>query len=230
LKKLKKIAAKIAIIPARSGSRRIKDKNIKIFNKKPIIYWSIKAAKESKIFDRIIVSTDSKKIAKISNRYGAETPFIRKKKLAQDITSTVDVVRDAIKNSNIYNAKVCCIYPCAPLISPKDLIKAYKKLSKKVDFVFSSSTFSSDIFNSFYFSNKNKKVLINNKKLFYKGRKNKKIYHDAGQFYWGHKKSWVKKKEIFDSKVDIIEIPRWRSQDINHSDDWETALKLSKII
>ena len=111
MKTLKKMAANIAIIPARSGSRKIKDKNIKIFNKKPIIYWSIKAAKESKIFDRIIVSTDSKKIAKISNRYGAETPFIRKKKLAQDIISTVDVVRDAIKNSNIYNAKVCCIYP-----------------------------------------------------------------------------------------------------------------------
>ena len=82
MKTLKKIAANIAIIPARSGSRRIKDKNIKIFNKKPIIYWSIKAAKESKIFDRIIVSTDSKKIAKISNRYGAETPFIRKKKIS----------------------------------------------------------------------------------------------------------------------------------------------------
>ena len=164
MKTLKKIAGNIAIIPARSGSRRIKNKNIKIFNKKPVIYWSIKAAKESKIFDRIIVSTDSKKIAKISNRYGAETPFIRKKKLAQDIISTVDVVRDAIKNANIYNAKVCCIYPCAPLISSKDLIKAYKKLSKKVDFVFSISTFSSDIFNSFYFSNKNKKILINNKK------------------------------------------------------------------
>ena len=68
------------------------------------------------------------------------------------------MVRDAIKNANIYNAKVCCIYPCAPLISSKDLIKAYKKLSKKVDFVFSISTFSSDIFNSFYFSNKNKKI------------------------------------------------------------------------
>ena len=230
MKNLKKLSTNIAIIPARSGSRRIKDKNIKIFNKKPIIYWSIKAAKESKIFDRIIVSTDSKKIAKISNKYGVETPFIRKKKLAQDTTSTVDVVRDAIKNSNIYHAKVCCIYPCAPLISSKDLIKAYKKLRKNIDFVFSSSTFSSNIFNSFYFSNKNKKVLINNKKLFYKGRENKKIYHDAGQFYWGHKKSWIKKKDIFDSKVDIIEIPRWRSQDINHSDDWETALKLSKLI
>ena len=76
----------VAIIPARSGSSRIKNKNIKIFNGKPMIAWSIIAAKKSKIFDYILVSTDSKKIASISKKYGAEVPFLRSKNLSDNLT------------------------------------------------------------------------------------------------------------------------------------------------
>ena len=69
----------IAIIAARSGSKRIKNKNIKLFNGKPIIYYSIKAALKSRCFERVVVSTDSKRIAKIAIKFGAEVPFIRTK-------------------------------------------------------------------------------------------------------------------------------------------------------
>ena len=86
----------IAIIPARKNSKRIKNKNIKKFFKKPIISYSIKAAKKSKIFDRIIVSTDSKKIARISKMYGAEIPFVRPKELSDDFTGSNDVIKHAI--------------------------------------------------------------------------------------------------------------------------------------
>ena len=220
---------KIAIIPARSGSKRLKDKNLKIFKKKPAIFWSINAAKKTKLFDKIIVTTDSKKIAKISKKCGAETPFLRKKKLSENSISTIEVIKDAIKNLNIKEAKVCCIYPCAPLISSKDLVLSFKKLKKNIDFVFSVSTYSSDIYRSFSFFKKKNSIKIDNKKRFYLKRNKKKIYHDAGQFYWGHHKSWIKKKDIFKSKVNIFEVPRWRSQDINDKIDWETALKLSKI-
>ena len=87
----------IAIIPARSGSKRIKNKNIKLFFGYPIIYYSIKAALKSKCFEKIFVSTDSIKIANISKKYGAEVPFIRSKKLSGDNVTTVSVIKDSIK-------------------------------------------------------------------------------------------------------------------------------------
>ena len=73
----------IALIPSRSGSQRILDKNIKKLNKKPLLYYSIKSALDSKIFSKVVVSTDSKKYAKIANLYGAETPFLRPKKFSK---------------------------------------------------------------------------------------------------------------------------------------------------
>lgn len=87
----------IAIIPARSGSKRIKNKNIRSFKKKPLIYYSIKAAQKSKLFKDIFVSTDCKKIAKIAQKYGAKVPFLRPKKLSDDFTSTQSVIRHFLK-------------------------------------------------------------------------------------------------------------------------------------
>ena len=87
----------IAIIPARGGSKRIKGKNIKFFLGKPIISYAIKCAKESKIFDKIIVSSDNKEIIKVANKFGAETPFVRPKNISKDTTSTIKVIKHAIK-------------------------------------------------------------------------------------------------------------------------------------
>ena len=88
---------KIAIIPARGGSKRIKNKNIKEFHGKPIIAWSIETALKSKCFDKIIVSTDSEKIKKIAEKYGAEIPFLRPKNLSDDYTPTAPVISHSIK-------------------------------------------------------------------------------------------------------------------------------------
>ena len=88
----------IAIIPARIGSKRIKKKNIKKFNKFPIIYYSIKAALNSKLFDDVIVSTDSKEIAKVAISLGANVPFLRTKNLSSDNVPIIDVISDTIDN------------------------------------------------------------------------------------------------------------------------------------
>ena len=87
----------ICIIPARSGSKRLKNKNIKKFNGKPIISYAIKLAKSSGLFSRVVVSTDSKKISNIAKSYGAEVPFLRSKKLSDDFTTTAEVLIDCIK-------------------------------------------------------------------------------------------------------------------------------------
>ena len=116
---------KIAIIPARIGSKRIFEKNIKRFNNYPMIYYSIKAAIESKIFDEVIVSTDSEKISKISKKYGAKIPFLRTKKLSGDNVPLIDVISYTLKKyQKIKKTKInyaCCILPTAPFIKIDDL-------------------------------------------------------------------------------------------------------------
>ena len=169
----------IAIIPARSGSQRIKKKNIKLFNGKPAIYWSILEAKKTKIFNKIIVSTDDKKIANLAIRYGALVPFIRSKKMSENNVSTVDVIKDTLLKLNIpMEDLVCCIYPVAPLMSYKDIIKSYKilKKNKKLDFIFPAATYSSSINRAFYYANNNQnKVKPVNKSFFYRKEIKKKI-------------------------------------------------------
>jgi|TARA_B100001964_G_C13819209_1_gene416549 N-acylneuraminate cytidylyltransferase len=125
---------KIAIIPARSRSKRIKNKNIKNFHGKPIISYAIKCVKDSKLFDKILVSSDSKKIIKIAKKYGAEAPFVRPSYISRDSSLTIDVIKHAIKwlikNGNKINF-VCCVYPTSPLMVPQDLRNSFKIIKKK---------------------------------------------------------------------------------------------------
>ena len=130
----------IAIIPARGGSKRIPRKNIKPFLGKPMIAWPIEIAKNSDIFDHIIVSSDDSEIIQIANESGAETPFIRPKDLADDLTPTVPVIAQAIEEClklGITPENVCCIYPGVPFLEKDDLIKAKNLLERNnVDFVY----------------------------------------------------------------------------------------------
>ena len=132
----------LCIIPARSGSKRIKNKNVKKFFNKPIIGYSISAAKKSKCFDKIIISTESKKIAKIGRKLGAEVPFLRDKTFATDKAS----LRSAIKNTlekfikNFGKPKyVCWITATCPLIKISDIRQGMKNIKKKnIKFPFQS--------------------------------------------------------------------------------------------
>ena len=223
----------IAIIPARGGSRRIPRKNIKKFNGKPIIYWSIKCALQTKLFDQVIVSTDDKEIAKISQKFGAKVPFMRSSSLSKNSVGIIEVVSEVTKwiLKNETNVKyICCIFPTSPLMKAKDVRLGYKKIVKnKFSYVFSATSYPSSIYRSFLLdkNNKNLKVYFKNK-FKKKINENLEFFYDAGQFYWGKKEAWIKKKNIFSSKSAILEIPRWRTQDINNKKDWITAQKLFK--
>ena len=130
----------IAIIPARIGSKRIKQKNIKIFKGKPLIYYSINAAKKSKVFDKILVSTDSEKIGEIARKYGADVPFLRPKNLSDDYTGTKEVINHSINwciKNKIDPKYICCIYPTAPFLNYKNLIKSFRIIKKKILILFS---------------------------------------------------------------------------------------------
>ena len=135
----------VAIVPARANSKRIPGKNIKKFNGKPIIVNTIEKLKKSKIFDRIIVSTDSKKIARIAVKCGAEIPFKRSKVLSNDTTHATAVISDCVKFLIKENYKfdyVCCVYAPNPFLQIADLKKGFYKIkSKKYNYVFSATLY-----------------------------------------------------------------------------------------
>ena len=114
---------RVAIIPARGGSKRIPRKNIREFCGKPMIAWSIEAAKASGCFDRIVVTTDDPKIAEVAKAWGAEVPFMRPVELSDDYAGTLPVIRHAVDwlNQNVEPVDyACCIYATAPFISPEE--------------------------------------------------------------------------------------------------------------
>ena len=218
----------IAIIPARKGSKRILNKNIKKFNGKPIISYSIQTALKSNLFDEIIVSTDSSKIAKISKYYGATVPFKRPKILSNNSTTTHSVIKHAIKKM-ILNKKhpkyICCLYPTSPLITEDDLKESFKLLKKyKPEFVFAASKCDANTTRSFTIK-KNKKIerFIFKKNNMVNSQKLLELYCDAGQFYWGTISSWLNNDYCIVKNSLVFDLPKWKSIDINEIEDFKFA-------
>src|SRR5690554_5409949 len=115
---------RLAVIPARGGSKRIPRKNIKPFCGKPMIAWSIEAALQSDCFDQVIVSTDDAEIADVARQHGAAVPFMRPAELSDDYTGTIPVIRHAIEWMEKHQGapkEVCCLYATAPFVLPEDL-------------------------------------------------------------------------------------------------------------
>ena len=216
----------IAIIPARGGSKRIPRKNIKEFCGQPMISYAITAAKESGLFERIIVSTDDEEIACIANKWGAETPFYRPVELANDYTATTPVIAHAIEACQSLGWKfdnVCCIYPCVPFIKIADLVGALALMhNSKLDYCFPVTEYPSSIQRALKLSNDCKM------KPFYPEYEIKRTqdlepaYYDAGQFYWGKADAWLSNPNIHNSGLGYT-IPNWRVVDIDTVDDWLRA-------
>jgi pseudaminic acid cytidylyltransferase len=223
----------VAIIPARKNSKRIKNKNIKKFFNKPIISYSIEAAKKSKIFDKVIVSTDCKKIAKISKMCGAETPFVRPRELSDDFTGTNDVIKHAINFLRKNNQKityVCCIYPAAPLITPELLKKGFKLLKQnKTNFSFVATKFEAP-FERRLIVSKNLETRLSDKKcLRIRSQDLKVYYYDAGQFYWAKPDSFINYDDIFETSTSALVVSPHKVSDINDINDWKMAEAKFKI-
>ena len=216
-----------AIIPARGGSKRIPKKNIRIFRNKPMIAWSIEAAKSSNCFDEIFVSTDSEEIAKVSENYGAKVPFLRSPKLSDDFTPTRDVVLDFIKwtqKKEMQFDNLCCIYATAPFAEPEDIRKSLKflKSSENDSYVFVATTFHSSIFRAFTINEYGLTEMISPENYEKRSQDFKEVFHDAGQFYWGNINTWKRSAKILQNSVPYL-IPRWRTHDIDTEEDWKLA-------
>jgi pseudaminic acid cytidylyltransferase len=225
---------KIAIIPARSGSKRIPRKNIKIFCGLPVIAYSIKVAQESGLFDRIIVSTDDDEIAEVSRSYGAETPFMRPKSLADDYTVTRDVINHAIEWLVGQGQKidyVCCLYATAPLLQSRYLVEGFEKLSSSnKSIAFSVTSFPFPIQRALRITPNNEVEAIWPENIKARSQDLEETYHDAGQFYWGHTKSFLKNVATFSSASVPIILPRHLVQDIDTLEDWERAELMYQLL
>ncbi|MCC4832692.1 pseudaminic acid cytidylyltransferase [Shewanella sp. 10N.7] len=234
---------KVAIIPARGGSKRIPLKNIRLFHGKPMIVWSIEAALASGCFDKVIVSTDDKQIADIAIEAGAEVPFIRPDSISDDLSGTSSVVCHAINwlNKAIVNtdinkfsrydklnmsavSHVCCIYATAPFISAKDINKGLEALiSTKSDYAIAVTKFNFPIQRAVLVNSVNRLEMYQPKYFSTRSQDLPEAYHDVGQFCWGTPEAWLKNKVVFLAPTVPVMIPSHRAQDIDTEDDWLRA-------
>lgn len=220
----------IAIIPARGGSKRIPRKNIKMFHGLPVIAYAIKAAKESEMFEEVFVSTDDEEIAEVARMYGAEVPWMRSKQLADDFTTTVNVMQDAVKklDSDLDNlGSICCIYPTTPLLKPNFLSHGHQILiDGDWDYVVSASRVTTTL-ERLLLLGENKEILMGSPEhQTTRTQDFPPTYRDAGQFYWGKKIAWENALPMFTSKSTILELPREFDVDIDTLEDWHYAERL----
>ena len=217
----------MCVIPARGGSKRILRKNIKEFNGKPIIAYSIEAALKSNCFDQVIVSTDDNEIAEVAKKYGAQVPFLRPDELSDDYTGTIPVIKHAIEwmednKSSVEN--VCCLYATAPFIQSQTISQAYQQLRNlKADYCFSVTSFVFPIQRAIKIVEKNKVSMFYPEHFNTRSQDLEEAYHDAGQFYWGKAQAFKDESPIFTEVATPYILPRYLVQDIDTPEDWIRA-------
>ena len=223
----------LAMITARGGSKRIPRKNIKEFNGKPIIAYSIEAALNSGAFDEVMVSTDDEEIADIARKYGASVPFLRSEKTANDFATTVDVIDEVIseyhnrgKDFDVF----ACIYPTAPFITSDKLKEAVEKLS---------ASDADSLIPVVRFSYPPQRAMeIHDGRLVFRQPENlskrsqdlEPHYHDAGQFYVVRTESFLKNKGIMVGQILPMELSELEVQDIDNEVDWKLAEMKYKLL
>jgi len=224
---------KIAVIPARGGSKRIPRKNIKDFCGKPMIAWPIEAAKASGHFDHIIVSTDDAEVADIAKLWGAEAPFIRPPDLSDDDSTTDSVLLHAMQESQrIYGVvgQGCCLYPTSPFLKLDDLNRGLQMLLlHQATSAFPVVKYDFPIEQAFLLDGMRPRAKWPDK-LMARSQDFPDHYHDAGIFYWFDVKKFLSANKLFcDDSVAFV-IPSELCQDINTPEDWERAELKFRII
>ena len=217
----------LAIIPARGGSKRIPDKNIREFAGKPLIAYSISAAKSSGLFEKVIVSTDSEQVAEIARMYGAEVPFLRPPELSDDIVGTRPVTTHAINYCVEHMFKpdyTCCIYATAPFLQTQYLKEGLEKLQANPDrsFSFSVTSFPFPVQRAISIGEAGIRPMFP-ESINRRSQDLEEAFHDAGQFYWGRTEDYVTNKSIFSEHSLPVILPRHLVQDIDTPEDWHRA-------
>ena len=225
---------RLAVIPARGGSKRIPRKNIKIFGGLPMMAWSIRAALQSRCFDRIIVSTDDAEIAQVAQAHGVEVPFVRPSELSDDHTGTIPVIAHATQWQNEHGTpatQVCCIYATAPFVRAQDLQRGLALLeSSGAEYAFSVTSYPFPIQRAVRITLGQRIEMFQPDQFNTRSQDLEEAWHDAGQFYWGKAAAWMEKKPLFTSQSTPVCLPRHRVQDIDTQEDWIQAEWMFKAL
>tara|TARA_A100001015_G_scaffold287058_1_gene356427 strand:- start:1363 stop:2058 length:696 start_codon:yes stop_codon:yes gene_type:complete len=225
---------RIAVIPARGGSKRIPRKNIRDFCGKPIIAYTIEALQQSGVVDRIWVSTDDEEIAEVAKSFGAEIPFLRANELSDDLTPTIPVIAHAVKvmlEQRLEPEAVCCAYATAPLMRASVVADSADILVKgNWKYVFAAARFGFPIWRSFAVDEDSRVSMFFPEKFAVRSQDLPAAWQDAGQFYWGTPDAWTDQLPFFAKHSSIFELPSWQISDIDSEDDWRRAEILSKLI
>jgi N-acylneuraminate cytidylyltransferase len=218
---------RLAVIPARGGSKRIPRKNIRPFGGRPMIAWSIDAALQSGCFDRVVVSTDDSEIADVARTAGAEVPFMRPAALSDDHTGTIPVVAHAVQwqaDHGARPAEVCCLYATAPFVQPADLRRGLDLLTASgAQYAFSVTSYAFPIQRAIRLDTDGRVAMFDPAQFNTRSQDLEEAFHDAGQFYWGRADAWLQGLRIFSPDAVAVHLPRHRVQDIDTPEDWTRA-------
>ena len=216
--------ARLAIIPARGGSKRIPRKNIKNFHGKPIIAYSIEAALKSGLFDEVMVSTDDVEIKNISLELGAKVPFLRSENTSNDTATTLEVIREVLesyKKEDRTFDEVCCIYPTAPLMKSSHLTAGLDLLENEIASVFPVVPFSFPILRSLKLDEDNFVSMNWPEYSHTRSQDLPAAYHDAGQWYWLRPE--LISNSLYSDNSKVIILSEMEVQDIDNESDWKMA-------
>lgn len=219
----------LCVIPARGGSKRIPRKNIREFCGKPMISYSIAAAIDCGLFNKIIVSTDDEEIANIATEFGAEVPFMRSLDNSDDYSGTGDVMYEVICEYEAVGLTfdvACCLYATAPLLKAHRLQEAYDLfIDEGYDVLFPVAKYASPILRSYKLCERNLATLNFPEFNACRSQDLPDSYFDAGQFYWfyPHKLKKLKNKNSFGVNRGALILEEYEVHDIDYPSDWEMA-------
>ncbi|WP_461638896.1 pseudaminic acid cytidylyltransferase [Labilibaculum euxinus] len=219
--------SRIAIIPARGGSKRIPRKNIRSFLGKPIIIYSIEAALKSGLFDEVMVSTDDEEIASIAKKVGGNVPFVRSKTNSNDFSTLFDVVFEVVSK---YRAEgkvfdeLCCVLPTAPFVTSKILQDSARLLENDlVDSVISVQKYNYPVQRGLKYNSQDFLELMFPNLQTKRSQDLEDIYHDAGQFYWAKTNSFLQDNKVACGNKLPYVLDSMHAHDIDNLEDWNIA-------
>ncbi|MDC6449550.1 pseudaminic acid cytidylyltransferase [Pseudomonadales bacterium] len=223
----------IAIIPARGGSKRIPRKNIRNFHGAPLLKYSIEAARESGLFEKIIVTTDDHEIAEVAKSYKADVPFVRPAELSDDFTTTAEVVKHALewmKNKGYNYEFSCTIYATAPFLEARYILEGYSALiNSSAVSAFSATSSSFPMQRMFKINGEGRCEMFFPEYYSVRSQDLEASYHDAGQFYWS--RIYRSSEALMFGKDSIpVILPRHLVQDIDTEEDWVRAELMYKVM
>jgi pseudaminic acid cytidylyltransferase len=225
---------RLAVIPARGGSKRIPRKNIRLFAGKPVMAYSIKAALESDCFDQVIVSTDDEAIAAVAREHGAVVPFMRPAELADDHTVLADVITHAItwyQEQGRAVSQACCIFATAPFVSAADLHAGQQALTGTgKQFALSITSFPFAVQRALRLGSDGSVDAMYHQYRLTRSQDLEEGWHDAGQFCWGTATAFLQNLPVFAPHTVAVKLPRHRVQDLDTLEDWYRAELMYEVL